>query len=180
MDRGAWRGYSPWGHKESDTTEWLTLYTLGLTQFATAPNVTFFHLKWKPFCCQRFPSPVRPTHPLNSVPLLQLLPGFLADSLPPGAAGGPNFPSPPCHHPDTRCCGSIQDFSLKPWGDQAGAPSPVWSLAWKPYPPAAGVWWGGVLLGMLMGLIEQFLLSLLEMLVFSGPRLENLEWDCWF
>ena len=20
MDRGAWRGYSPWGHKESDTT----------------------------------------------------------------------------------------------------------------------------------------------------------------
>ena len=24
--RGAWQaGYSPWGHKESDTTEWLTL-----------------------------------------------------------------------------------------------------------------------------------------------------------
>ena len=24
--RGAWRAtYSPWGHKESDTTEWLTL-----------------------------------------------------------------------------------------------------------------------------------------------------------
>ena len=22
MDRGAWWGYSPWGHKESDTTEW--------------------------------------------------------------------------------------------------------------------------------------------------------------
>ena len=21
MDRGAWRGYSPWGHKESGTTE---------------------------------------------------------------------------------------------------------------------------------------------------------------
>ena len=21
MDRGAWTGYSPWGHKESDTTE---------------------------------------------------------------------------------------------------------------------------------------------------------------
>ena len=21
MDRGAWRAYSPWGHKESDTTE---------------------------------------------------------------------------------------------------------------------------------------------------------------
>ena len=21
MDRGAWRGYSPWGHKESDTTQ---------------------------------------------------------------------------------------------------------------------------------------------------------------
>ena len=25
MDRGAWWGYSPWGHKESDTTEQLTL-----------------------------------------------------------------------------------------------------------------------------------------------------------
>ena len=25
MDRGAWPGYSPWGHKESDTTEQLTL-----------------------------------------------------------------------------------------------------------------------------------------------------------
>ena len=25
MDRGAWRGYSPWGHKELDTTEPLTL-----------------------------------------------------------------------------------------------------------------------------------------------------------
>ena len=24
MDRGAWRGYSPWGLKESDTTEQLT------------------------------------------------------------------------------------------------------------------------------------------------------------
>ena len=24
MDRGAWQGYSPWGRKESDTTEWLT------------------------------------------------------------------------------------------------------------------------------------------------------------
>ena len=23
-------GYSPWGHKESDMTEWLTLYVLGL------------------------------------------------------------------------------------------------------------------------------------------------------
>ena len=21
MDRGAWRAYSPWGHRESDTTE---------------------------------------------------------------------------------------------------------------------------------------------------------------
>ena len=21
MDRGSWEGYSPWGHKESDTTE---------------------------------------------------------------------------------------------------------------------------------------------------------------
>ena len=25
MDRGAWWGYSPWGHKESDTAEQLTL-----------------------------------------------------------------------------------------------------------------------------------------------------------
>ena len=26
MDRGVWWAtYSPWGHKESDTTEWLTL-----------------------------------------------------------------------------------------------------------------------------------------------------------
>ena len=25
MGRGAWGGYSPWGHKESDTTERLTL-----------------------------------------------------------------------------------------------------------------------------------------------------------
>ena len=25
MDRGAWQGYSPWGRKESDTTERLTL-----------------------------------------------------------------------------------------------------------------------------------------------------------
>ena len=24
MDRGAWRGCRPWGHTESDTTEWLT------------------------------------------------------------------------------------------------------------------------------------------------------------
>ena len=24
MDRGAWRGCCPWGHTESDTTEWLT------------------------------------------------------------------------------------------------------------------------------------------------------------
>ena len=27
MDRGAWQGYSPWGHQESDTTERLTLFT---------------------------------------------------------------------------------------------------------------------------------------------------------
>ena len=25
MDGGAWRGYSPWGHRESDTTEPLTV-----------------------------------------------------------------------------------------------------------------------------------------------------------
>ena len=25
MDRGTLTGYSPWGHKESDMTEWLTL-----------------------------------------------------------------------------------------------------------------------------------------------------------
>ena len=33
MDRGAWGGCSPWGHKESDTTERLTLYVhqLGAT-----------------------------------------------------------------------------------------------------------------------------------------------------
>ena len=28
MDRGAWVGYSPWGHKESDTTERLTEFKL--------------------------------------------------------------------------------------------------------------------------------------------------------
>ena len=27
MDRGAWLGYSPWGHKESDRTEQLYLLT---------------------------------------------------------------------------------------------------------------------------------------------------------
>ena len=27
MDRGAWQGYSPYGHQESDTTERLTLFT---------------------------------------------------------------------------------------------------------------------------------------------------------
>ena len=32
MDRGAWRGYSPWGHKELDTTEWLTLTFLNSNQ----------------------------------------------------------------------------------------------------------------------------------------------------
>ena len=26
MDRGAWRAKSPWGHKESDTTEWLSTH----------------------------------------------------------------------------------------------------------------------------------------------------------
>ena len=26
MDRGVWVGYSPWGHKESDTTEQLTMH----------------------------------------------------------------------------------------------------------------------------------------------------------
>ena len=26
MDRGAWGGYSPWGHKGSDTTEWLSTF----------------------------------------------------------------------------------------------------------------------------------------------------------
>ena len=25
MDRGSWKGYSPWGHKESQTTEQITL-----------------------------------------------------------------------------------------------------------------------------------------------------------
>ena len=25
MNRGGWMGHSPWGHKESDMTEWLTL-----------------------------------------------------------------------------------------------------------------------------------------------------------
>ena len=27
MNRGAWVGYSPWGCKESDTTEWLSTHT---------------------------------------------------------------------------------------------------------------------------------------------------------
>ena len=32
MDRGILVGYGPWGHKESDVTEWLTLYFLLLVQ----------------------------------------------------------------------------------------------------------------------------------------------------
>ena len=27
MDRGAWLGYNPWGHKELDTTELLSTHT---------------------------------------------------------------------------------------------------------------------------------------------------------
>ena len=27
MDRGAWQGYSPWGHKESDKTEHACIYS---------------------------------------------------------------------------------------------------------------------------------------------------------
>ena len=34
MDSGTWRTYSPWGHKESDTTEWLTLECV---QFKACP-----------------------------------------------------------------------------------------------------------------------------------------------
>ena len=30
MDRGPWWGYSPWGHKESDTTEQLNNATMGM------------------------------------------------------------------------------------------------------------------------------------------------------
>ena len=32
-DRGAWQGYSPWGHKESDRNEKLTLFTFTLIQY---------------------------------------------------------------------------------------------------------------------------------------------------
>ena len=28
MDRGAWRGYRPWGHKELDTTEQISLHKI--------------------------------------------------------------------------------------------------------------------------------------------------------
>ena len=34
MDRRAWQAtYSPWGHKESDTTDQLNLYTLMINKF---------------------------------------------------------------------------------------------------------------------------------------------------
>ena len=33
MDRGAWQGYSPWGHKELDATEQLNTFTSFSTQF---------------------------------------------------------------------------------------------------------------------------------------------------
>ena len=50
MDREAWACCSPWGHKESDMTEWLN-WTLH--HFATIPiwrvyiNISFFSLKCK-------------------------------------------------------------------------------------------------------------------------------------
>ena len=52
MDRGAWRGmYSPWGHKESDMTEWWTLLmgryqSLGILK-------SFFHIH--PSCLGKYP-----------------------------------------------------------------------------------------------------------------------------
>ena len=38
MDWRAWRVNSPWSHKESDTTEWLTLSLLGLQAVLVAKN----------------------------------------------------------------------------------------------------------------------------------------------
>ena len=33
MDRGAWQGCSPWGHKESDMTKWLSTYNVFLSKY---------------------------------------------------------------------------------------------------------------------------------------------------
>ena len=40
MDGGAWLGDSPWGHKESDTTEWLHSHSL----FASIGSSDWYHL----------------------------------------------------------------------------------------------------------------------------------------
>ena len=40
MDKGAWLGYSPWGHKESDTTERLSTLTHTHTHTHTHKKIT--------------------------------------------------------------------------------------------------------------------------------------------
>lgn len=97
--------------------------------------LTFFRLKWKTlvvsgasFCRQAGPL-------LSASPAAA--PRALADSLPPRAVGGPDFPFPPCHRLEICCCGSVQDFSLKPRGAGAGALSPVCGRAPEPFPAAS-------------------------------------------
>ena len=45
MDREAWRGYSPWGHRELDSTEQLTLSLSGASSFLFL-GLSFVLMKW--------------------------------------------------------------------------------------------------------------------------------------
>ena len=58
MDRGAWRGYSPWGYKKSDMTEQLTLSFLeGLTLIISSKNshpILFIFSSWFTFTLELF------------------------------------------------------------------------------------------------------------------------------
>ena len=50
MDSEAWRGYRPWGHKESDTTEQLSTHSTGPNSWAFIPlpySVTRSMPPWK-------------------------------------------------------------------------------------------------------------------------------------
>ena len=68
MDRGAWRAASPWGHKESDTTERLTLWF-----FTHSLHPPVFPLTWS-----RCP-PVSPLF-YSGFPAPSKLPPSLSDS----------------------------------------------------------------------------------------------------
>ena len=46
MDKGAWPASSPWGHKESDTTEWLTPPPLPPCSALYGPGL-FFHCSFR-------------------------------------------------------------------------------------------------------------------------------------